>query len=165
MHVVLVEPEIAPNTGNVARLCAATRTTLHLVEPLGFRLDDRRLLRAGMDYWREVTWHRWKDWPTFAEALPAGGRCWFVEQGGGRHHAAVQYGAEDYLVFGRETAGLPRAILELARDRWLRIPMFNPAARSLNLANCVAVVLYEALRQQGFPGESHSGGPGLEPGA
>jgi tRNA (cytidine/uridine-2'-O-)-methyltransferase len=158
MHVVLVEPEIAPNTGNVARLCAATHTTLHLVEPFGFRFDDAQLRRAGMDYWRQVTWRRWPDWRTFVAALPSGARCWFIEQGGARSHAAVAYGPEDYLVFGRETAGLPRALLEANRERWLRIPMFNPAARSLNLANCVALVLYEALRQAGFPGELEPGG-------
>ena len=154
MHIVLVEPEIAPNTGNIARLCAATRTTLHLIEPLGFRLDDTQLRRAGMDYWQHVEWHRWGDWSACAQALGArGARCWFVEQGGPRLYAEVRYEAGDALVFGRETAGLPRAWLEANHDRWLRLPMFNPAARSLNLANCVAVVLYEALRQGGFAAE------------
>jgi tRNA (cytidine/uridine-2'-O-)-methyltransferase len=153
MHVVLVEPEIAPNTGNVARLCAATRSTLHLVEPFGFRFDDAQLRRAGMDYWQQVEWQRWPDWPAFMRHLAPGARCWFVEQGGSRHYADVAYGPEDYLVFGRETAGLPRALLEANPDGWVRIPMLNPAARSLNLANCVALVLYEALRQGGFCGE------------
>ena len=154
MHIVLVEPEIAPNTGNIARLCAATRTTLHLIEPLGFRLDDAQLRRAGMDYWQHVEWHRWRDWAACEQALgtrPA--RTWFIEQGGPRHYAEARYQPDDVLVFGRETAGLPRAWLDANRDRWLRLPMFNPAARSLNLANCVAVVLYEALRQGGFAGE------------
>lgn len=153
MHVVLVEPEIAPNTGNIARLCAATGTVLHLIEPLGFRLDDRRLKRAGMDYWRHVQWHRWPSWPAFVAQLPAGARLWFIESGGPQHYAQVQYQPDDYLVFGRETAGLPRSLLEANRSRWLRIPMRHPQARSLNLSNCVALVLYEALRQQGFPGE------------
>lgn len=153
MHVVLVEPEIAPNTGNIARLCAATRTVLHLIEPLGFRLDDRRLKRAGMDYWQHVRWHRWPSWPAFAAQLPAHARLWFIESGGPQHYAQVQYEPEDYLVFGRETAGLPRSLLEANRARWLRIPILHPQARSLNLSNCVALVLYEALRQQGFPGE------------
>ncbi|MSU43289.1 MAG: tRNA (uridine(34)/cytosine(34)/5-carboxymethylaminomethyluridine(34)-2'-O)-methyltransferase TrmL [Pedosphaera sp.] len=153
MNIVLVEPEIPPNTGNVARLCAATRTTLHLVEPLGFKLDDKQLQRAGMDYWQHVTWHRWASWAAFQSALPTGARLWFIEQSGTRHYAQAQFGAEDYLVFGRETAGLPRALLEAHRDRWLRIPMFNAQARSLNLSNCCALVLYEALRQQGFVGE------------
>ncbi|MCX8156678.1 MAG: tRNA (cytidine(34)-2'-O)-methyltransferase [Verrucomicrobiae bacterium] len=154
MNVVLVEPEIPPNTGNIARLCAATRTTLHLIEPFGFHLDDRQLKRAGMDYWQHVTWRRWPDWPAFAASLPASARLWLIESRGQRHYAEVTFGLEDYLVFGRETAGLPKALLAQYPDRWLRIPMFHPQARSLNLSNCVALVLYEALRQQGFPGES-----------
>jgi tRNA (cytidine/uridine-2'-O-)-methyltransferase len=153
MNVVLVEPEIPPNTGNVARLCAATRTTLHLIEPFGFKLDDSQLKRAGMDYWQHVAWHRWKNWNEFRAKLPAGVRLWFIESGGAKHYAEVQYRADDYLVFGRETAGLPKTLLEENRARWLRIPMFNRDARSLNLSNCVALVLYEALRQQGFVGE------------
>ena len=153
MNVVLVEPEIPPNTGNVARLCAATKTTLHLVEPFGFKLDDARLKRAGMDYWQHVKWHRWPDWMTFAEKLPANGRPWFVESGGSKIYSDVKFAADDYLVFGRETAGLPRQLLEQNRERWLRIPMFNAESRSLNLSNCVALVLFEALRQQGFLNE------------
>lgn len=152
MHIVLVEPEIPPNTGNVARLCAATRSTLHLVEPLGFKLDDTTLRRAGMDYWQHVTWQRWANWTAFTAALPAGARLWCIEQGGPRRYHEVTFAADDYLVFGRETAGLPSALLEAHREGWLRIPMSHPAARSLNLANCVALVLFEALRQQGFPG-------------
>ena len=153
MHVVLVEPEIPPNTGNVARLCAATRTTLHLIEPFGFKLDDAQLKRAGMDYWRHVEWRRWKSWSEFAASVPSDARMWFIESGGTQHYAEVKYGASDYLIFGRETAGLPKTLLEANRDQWLRIPMFNPDARSLNLSNCAALVLYEALRQQGFGGE------------
>lgn len=153
MHIVLVEPEIPPNTGNVARLCAVTNSQLHLIEPLGFKLDDKQLQRAGMDYWAQVRWRRWASWSDFEVALPAGAVVWFVESGGGRSYHEVSYGPEDFLVFGRETAGLPRALLEGARDRWLRLPMANPAARSLNLSNCVAIVLFEALRQLGFPGE------------
>src|SRR5512145_1225379 len=103
VRIVLLEPEIPPNTGNVARLCAATRTELHLIEPFGFKLDDSQLKRAGMDYWRHVKWHRWKGWNAFAAALPQSARLWFVESGGGRHYAEVSYGPEDYLVFGRET--------------------------------------------------------------
>ena len=153
MHIVLVEPEIPPNTGNVARLCAATRTTLHLIEPLGFALDDAQLKRAGMDYWRHLAWHRWKNWTEFTAQLKPDARLWFIESGGAKHYAEVKFAADDYLVFGRETAGLPKTLLETNRERWLRIPMFNPDARSLNLSNCVALVLYEALRQQGFRGE------------
>jgi tRNA (cytidine/uridine-2'-O-)-methyltransferase len=153
MHVVLIEPEIPPNTGNIARLCAATHTRLHLIEPLGFRMEDRDLKRAGMDYWQQVTWRRWPSWTAFQEQLPPGARLWFIESGGPRHYAEVAYAPEDYLVFGRETAGLPKKILEQHADHWLRIPMFNPQSRSLNLSNCAALVLFEALRQQGFPGE------------
>ena len=155
MNVVLVEPEIPPNTGNVARLCAATCTTLHLVEPFGFELDDRRLRRAGMDYWEQVQWRRWPSWSGFRAETSAAGqaRYWFIESGGPRHYAEVRYGPDDYLVFGRETAGLPRALVEEDREQWLRIPMLNSASRSLNLSNCVALVLFEALRQQGFRGE------------
>lgn len=152
MNVVLVEPEIPPNTGNVARLCAATRTVLHLVEPFGFKLDNTQLKRAGMDYWEHVEWHRWSNWTAFQSQLPPGARHWFIESDGPKHYAEVMYRPNDYLVFGRETAGLPKALIQEHRDQWLRIPMFNPKARSLNLSNCVALVLYEALRQQGFPG-------------
>lgn len=152
MHVVLVEPEIAPNTGNVARLCAATRTCLHLIEPLGFALNDAQLKRAGMDYWQHVQWKRWANWPAFMKELPAGARTWFIESNGPRLYTDAQFSAGDCLVFGRETAGLPRQLLEANPDDWLRIPMFNPNARSLNLSNCVALVLFEALRQQGFAG-------------
>ena len=150
MKVVLLCPEIAGNTGNIARLCAATRSPLHLIEPLGFRLDDRELARAGMDYWRLVEWHRWTDWPSFMIAQPPGAKCWFIEQGGARSYHEVNYGPDDYLVFGRETAGLPAILLNAHREYWLQIPMANPEARSLNLANSVALVLYEALRQNGF---------------
>jgi tRNA (cytidine/uridine-2'-O-)-methyltransferase len=155
MNIVLVEPEIPPNTGNVARLCAATRTVLHLIEPFGFKLDDAQLKRAGMDYWRHVEWHRWPGWLAFAEKLPVPARLWFIESGGPTIYSEVKFSGEDYLVFGRETAGLPRQLLEQNRDRWLRIPMFNVRSRSLNLSNCVALILFEALRQQGFKDEIH----------
>jgi tRNA (cytidine/uridine-2'-O-)-methyltransferase len=151
VNIVLVEPEIPPNTGNIARLCAATRSTLHLIEPFGFKLDDKQLKRAGLDYWQHLAWHRWPDWPSFQARLPQGARLWLIESHGERHYAQVAYGAGDYLVFGRETAGLPRSILDEHRESWLRIPMFHDGVRSLNLSNCVALTLYEALRQQGFP--------------
>jgi tRNA (cytidine/uridine-2'-O-)-methyltransferase len=153
MNLVLVEPEIPPNTGNVARLCAATRTRLHLIEPFGFLLDDKQLKRAGMDYWQQVEWHRWKNWSAFADQLPNEARLWFVESDGPRLYSVVKFLPDDYLVFGRETAGLPKPLLEQNRERWLRIPMFNAQSRSLNLSNCAALVLYEALRQGGFAGE------------
>src|SRR2546428_425480 len=129
MNIVLVEPEIPPNTGNVARLCAATRTTLHLIEPLGFTLDDTQLKRAGMDYWQHLEWRRWKSWSEFRAQLSGDARLWFIESGGANHYAEAKFTPDDYLVFGRETAGLPKALLEENRERWLRIPMFNRDAR------------------------------------
>ena len=150
MHVVLLEPEIPPNTGNVARLCAATRSTLHLIEPFGFRLDDAQLKRAGMDYWQQVTWHRWANWAAFEQSLPSGARLWLVESDGPQSYANVRYSPNDYLVFGRETAGLPKTLLERHRDRWIGIPMINRDSRSMNLSNSVAIVLFEALRQLSF---------------
>ncbi|MGO8677995.1 MAG: tRNA (cytidine(34)-2'-O)-methyltransferase [Limisphaerales bacterium] len=153
MNIVLVEPEIPPNTGNVARLCAATNSRLHLIEPFGFKLNDARLKRAGMDYWQHVQWRRWPNWAAFHAELAPGARLWLVESGGPTRFTEVRFGPEDYLVFGRETAGLPQSLLDANRQRWLRIPMFNAKARSLNLSNCVALVLFEALRQQGFAGE------------
>jgi tRNA (cytidine/uridine-2'-O-)-methyltransferase len=153
MNIVLLEPEIPPNTGNVARLCAATKSGLHLIEPFGFKLDDTQLKRAGMDYWQQVEWHRWKNWNAFAEKLPATARLWIVESAGPKRYSEASFAADDFLVFGRETAGLPKPLLEQHSERWLRIPMFNAESRSLNLSNCVALVLFEALRQQGFAGE------------
>jgi tRNA (cytidine/uridine-2'-O-)-methyltransferase len=154
MHIVLLEPEIPPNTGNVARLCAATRSSLHLIEPFGFKLDDTQLKRAGMDYWQHVEWRRWPSWAAFRKAVPDEARLWFVESKGPRLYTEVSFAADDYLVFGRETAGLPKTLLQGSPDCWLRIPMFHAQARSLNLSNCVALVLFEALRQQGFGGET-----------
>jgi tRNA (cytidine/uridine-2'-O-)-methyltransferase len=155
MHVVLLEPEIPPNTGNVARLCAATGSTLHLIEPLGFKLDDAQMKRAGMDYWGLVDWKRWPNWNAFEASLTPDARLWFIEQDGPLRYDQAGYRREDYLVFGRETAGLPRALLENHPTQWVHIPMANDRARSLNLSNCVALVLFEALRQQGFPAVGH----------
>ena len=101
MNIVLLEPEIPPNTGNIARLCAATRTTLHLIEPFGFKLDDAALKRAGMDYWRQVRWRRWRNWHEFVAGLGPDARLWLVESGGSRRYDEVRFQAEDYLVFGR----------------------------------------------------------------
>jgi len=160
MNVVLVEPEIPPNTGNVARLCAATGATLHLIEPFGFALEDKHLKRASLDYWQHLAWHRWAGWSEFEKQLPPKARLWLIECNGPRNYASVNYAPGDYLVFGRETAGLPKPILERYRDGWLRIPMFHDRVRSLNLSNCVALVLYEALRQQRFAGEVRQGNAG-----
>src|ERR1043165_9378353 len=112
MHVVLLEPAIPPNTGNVARLCAATHSVLHLIEPFGFKLDDAQLKRAGMDYWQHVKWHRWANWNSFLAQVPNVSRIWLIESDGRQNSAEVVYGPDDYLVFGRETAGLPKGILE-----------------------------------------------------
>jgi len=152
MNVVLLEHEIPPNTGNIARLCAGTGSHLHLIEPLGFEMSDRMLKRAGMDYWKQVAWTLHPNWPAFRESIPEG-RLWFIEQGGASRYDEVSFSWEDYLVFGRETAGLPKKLLEEYRESWIRIPMFSGEARSLNLSNCVSLVLYEALRQNGFEGE------------
>ena len=150
MNVVLLEPEIPPNTGNVARLCAATRTTLHLIEPFGFKLEDKDLKRAGLDYWQHLKWHRWKNWVAFHDQLPPAARLWLIESTGTRNYTEVQYQPDDYLIFGRETAGLPKDLLARHHEQCLHIPMFHTEVRSLNLSNCAALVLYEALRQQRF---------------
>jgi tRNA (cytidine/uridine-2'-O-)-methyltransferase len=126
---------------------------LHLIEPLGFRLDDAQLKRAGLDYWQHLRWHRWLNWTAFQKQLSADARLWLIESKGPRHYAEARYQPGDYLVFGRETAGLPAEIIAQYPEAWLRIPMFDTHVRSLNLSNCVALVLYEALRQQGFAGE------------
>lgn len=161
MRVVLFQPDIPGNVGNVARLCAATNVALDLIEPLGFELNDARLKRAGMDYWRHVTWRSWSDWRTFladAEADANGGaRLWFVESGGPIRYDQADFRLSDRIVFGRESSGLPKSLLETHRDRWLSVPMLNPHARSLNLSNCVALVVYEALRQNGFAGSEGAG--------
>ena len=104
------------------------------------------------DYWQHVQWQRWASWRAFADKLPATARLWFIESGGPQLYTEVQFAADDYLVFGRETAGLPKSLVEQNRAHWLRIPMFNEQSRSLNLSNCAALVLFEALRQQGFVG-------------
>lgn len=145
--VVLVEPEIPPNTGNIARLCLAAEAELHLIKPLGFDLDDRALRRAGLDYWPQVRKTIWESWADFVAALPAEARCFYLTTKTSRvyHRAAFRLG--DYLVFGRETKGLPESLLAAQPDdRLLTIPM-APGARSLNLATAVAIVLFEAVRQ------------------
>jgi len=149
MHVVLVEPQIPPNTGNISRTCAITKTVLHLVEPLGFSIDDRHLKRAGLDYWRylKLVVH-----PNLDELLAdiKGAAFWLITTKGSQCYTDIAYKQEDVLIFGKETAGLPQTLLNRYPDRCVRIPM-GSEIRSLNLSNAVSIVLYEALRQQGFP--------------
>ena len=149
-NVVLYQPEIPQNTGNIARLCAAAGSSLHLVEPLGFFLDDKHLRRSGLDYWPLVPIRRYLDFPALLNAHP-GARWFFLTTKGQRPYHKASFQPNDLLVFGPETRGLPAEILSPNPGRNLRIPM-TPGARSLNLANSVAIVLYEALRQTGFPG-------------
>ncbi len=145
MKIVLVHPLIPQNTGSIGRLCAATRTELVLVEPLGFSLDDRYLKRAGLDYWPWVPLTVVSDW---RQALPPDSRPWLFSAKATHDYCDVQYTADDLLVFGRETTGLPAEILEaFPPERQLRIPFENPNVRSLNLAQCAAVGYYEARRQ------------------
>lgn len=145
-HVALVEPEIPPNTGNVARLCAATGTVLHLVEPLGFQLTDRHLKRAGLDYWDSVRLERHVNLQAFVSACGAPRRFFFSTRGR-RLYTEAQYQPGDALIFGSETRGLPEALLNENADSVFSIPLRPECVRSLNLANAVSIVLYEALRQ------------------
>ncbi|MBS1793413.1 MAG: tRNA (cytidine(34)-2'-O)-methyltransferase [Acidobacteria bacterium] len=146
LHVALVEPEIPPNTGNIARLCAATFTDLHIVGATGFRMDDRTLKRAGLDYWNEVRLHRHLDIERLYAALP-GARFLYLTTKSSTPYTDWEFRDGDCLVFGRETRGLPEELLRANRERCLTIPMPNENVRSLNLANSVGIVLYEALRQ------------------
>ena len=148
MQVVLFEPEIPPNTGSVARLCAATLTPLHLIEPLGFKIDDKHLKRAGLDYWEFVDLRVHPSWNHFIETL-APKNLWFFSKRATKSYTAVRYNEGDFLVFGRETRGLPQEILKTNAERALRIPMMGTGVRSLNLSNAVSIVLYEGLRQLG----------------
>lgn len=147
-HIVLVEPEIPPNTGNIARLCAATGTILHLVGKLGFSLDDRKLKRAGLDYWPAVDIRQWKTFSDLQQATP-GGRYWYSSKKAQKSYYDADFKAGDFLVFGKETMGLPESLLA-GRERWtIRIPMVEGLVRSLNLATAAGIILYEARRQVG----------------
>jgi tRNA (cytidine/uridine-2'-O-)-methyltransferase len=151
LHVVLVAPEIPPNTGSIARLCAATYTRLHLVRPLGFSLDDRYLRRAGLDYWPHVDLHVHDDWPQFRRCA-RGARAHFFSARATHSYLDARYARGDHLVFGSETTGLPPSLLAAHRDTTHVIPISNPHVRSLNLSNAVSIAVYEALRQLGWPG-------------
>jgi tRNA (cytidine/uridine-2'-O-)-methyltransferase len=150
LNIVLVEPEIPPNTGNIARLCAATGASLHLVEPLGFKIDDRQLKRAGLDYWHLLDVYTYSNFCEFEKQNPEGIR-YLLSTKGGRPHSEIDYRPGGFLIFGRETKGLAPEILNYYPDTTLRLPM-RPQARSLNLSNTVAVVVYEVLRQWDYPG-------------
>lgn len=145
LHVVLVEPEIPPNTGNIARLCLAAGARLHLVEPLGFSLDEKALRRAGMDYWDQCDVRTWPSLGALKEASP-GGRFFYLTTKTARVYWETRFEEGDYLVFGRETRGLPESLLEAHAESCLTIPQ-QPQARSLNLATATGIVLYEAIRQ------------------
>lgn len=147
-NVVLVEPEIPPNTGNVGRLCLATKSTLHLVKPLGFSLEDRQLKRAGLDYWEDVDLRVWDSLPALIEAKQPGERYFFVTKKTDRAYWDVQFRPGDFLVFGRETKGLPENLLAANEPGCITIPMAD--TRSLNLATAVGIVLFEGVRQQHF---------------
>jgi tRNA (cytidine/uridine-2'-O-)-methyltransferase len=148
MNVVLYEPEIPPNTGSVARLCAATLTTLHLIEPLGFQIDDKHLKRAGLDYWSFVDLRLHNSWNDFV-LYSTGGTLRYFSKRVARSYTSARYGEDDFLVFGPETRGLPQDLLDRNAETAFRIPMQGQGVRSLNLSNAVSIVLYEALRQLG----------------
>lgn len=155
LNIVLVEPEIPQNTGNIARTCAATRSRLHLVKPLGFDISEKAVRRAGLDYWHMVDLHVYDSLDHFFAVNPRPD-LWLATTKAPRDYTKAQFREGCWLMFGKETAGLPEDLRTRWRDRCLRIPM-RPDARSLNLANSVAVLTYEALRQLGFPGLSGAG--------
>ena len=153
---MLHQPEIPANTGNIGRTCVATNTALHLIEPLGFRLNEKEIKRAGMDYWEHLEVHRHMNYATFLEDVKEDleahpdAKIWYCTTKAEKSYADVRFGPEDYLMFGKESAGIPEEILVENRAQCIRIPMAS-AIRSLNLSNSVAIVLYEALRQNEFP--------------
>jgi len=150
IHVVLVYPDIHWNTGNAGRTCLAAGATLHLIEPLGFSLDDSRVKRAGLDYWEHVDLHVWPDWASFEAQLPSLGEPYFFSTKASRSFWDAPLGTPDgvVLIFGSETAGLPPELHEKYRDRFVAMPILSPRVRSLNLSNSVAIAAYEVLRQR-----------------
>ncbi|MBT1073012.1 tRNA (cytidine(34)-2'-O)-methyltransferase [Pelotalea chapellei] len=147
-NIVLVEPEIPPNTGNIARLCAATGTVLHLVEPLGFSIDDRQMKRAGLDYWSSVEVKVWQGLDQVWQSYPDG-RFFYLSTKAGKSYLAADFKAGDFIVFGKETKGLPAELIAANPDTAITIPMPGNAVRSLNLSTSAGIVLYEALRKAG----------------
>ena len=150
MHVVLVHPEIHWNTGNAGRTCLAVGATLHLIEPLGFSLDARQVKRAGLDYWEHVDLRVWPDWASFERVLPTLGEPYFFSTRATRTlwDAPLGNATDAVLVFGRETGGLPEDLHDRYRDRFVRMPIYSPYVRSLNLSTSVGIAAYEVLRQQ-----------------
>ena len=155
MHIVLHQPEIPQNTGNIGRTCVATGTSLHLIEPLGFRLNEKELKRAGMDYWERLDVTRYMDFNDFKEKHP-GAKIWMATTKAKRSYTEASFGMNDFILFGKESAGIPEEILVENEENCIRIPMGNDI-RSLNLSNSVAIVLYEALRQNDFEGLEKEG--------
>lgn len=155
INIVLLEPEIPANTGNIGRTCVATGARLHLIEPLGFRLTEKNLKRAGMDYWDQLDVTTYIDYGEFLEKNP-GARTYMATTKAEKVYTEVDYEEDCYILFGKESAGIPEEILKGVKEDCIRIPMLGET-RSLNLANSVAIVLYEALRQQNFPGMCRKG--------
>ena len=159
MHIVLYQPEIPENTGNIGRTCVATDTVLHLIEPLGFRLTGKKLRRAGMDYWEDLDVRRYMNFAEFLEKNIAGNteaKLWMATTKAKKIYTQAAFGSADFIMFGKESAGIPEELLVDYKDTCIRIPMLNKS-RSLNLSNSVSIVLYEALRQQNFAGMQLAG--------
>ncbi|SER97115.1 tRNA (uridine(34)/cytosine(34)/5-carboxymethylaminomethyluridine(34)-2'-O)-methyltransferase TrmL [Lachnobacterium bovis] len=148
LNIVLYEPEIPANTGNIGRTCVATGTKLHLIEPLGFSLDEKHLKRAGMDYWKDLDVRTYVNWEDFCEKNP-NAKIYYATTKAKKTYADVKYESDCFIMFGKESAGIPEEILKENKDTSVRIPMIGET-RSLNLSNSVAIVLYEALRQNEF---------------
>ena len=155
MNIILHQPEIPQNTANIGRTCVATGTKLHLIEPLGFKLDDKAVKRAGMDYWQHVQLYRYMNFEEFLEKNP-GAKIWMATTKAKHVYSDVTFGENDFIMFGKESAGIPEEILLNYKETSVRIPMMGDT-RSLNLSNSVAIMVYEALRQQGFKGMNTEG--------
>ena len=156
-NIVLLEPEIPANTGNIGRTCVASGLRLHLIEPLGFIINDKNLKRAGMDYWKDLEWYLYDDYEDFLAKNPDSiGRTYYATTKAHKTYADAEFKSGDYIMFGKESAGIPEEILVNHEEDCIRIPMLGDI-RSLNLGNSVAIVLYEALRQNNFPGMNLEG--------
>jgi len=156
LNIVLHEPEIPENTGNIGRTCCATGTALHLIDPLGFHLTEKNLKRAGMDYWEHLDVTRHVDYKSFLETVPSGTTIWMATTKAEKCYTEAEFRDGDYIMFGKESAGIPEEILVENKEHCIRIPMGHEI-RSLNLANSAAIILYEALRQQHFQGLEEQG--------